>query len=106
MTFTEALPTVNAILNGSATLLLSFGYFFIKSGKEKSHRICMVSAFSVSVIFLFFYLLHKYLVQGGSYAAAIRGSEKHCANQSKSVVTEQSAPGDLFTRATIVFRCK
>ena len=48
----------------------------------------------------------KYLVQGGSYAAAIRGSEKHCANQSKSVVTEQSAPGDLFTRATIVFRCK
>ena len=29
----------------------------------------------------------KYLVEGGSYAAAIRGSEKHCASQSKSVVT-------------------
>tara|TARA_A100001015_G_C14907523_1_gene678979 strand:- start:102 stop:437 length:336 start_codon:yes stop_codon:yes gene_type:complete len=48
----------------------------------------------------------KYLVQGGSYAAAVRGSEKYCASQNKSVVTEQSAQGDLFTRATIVFRCK
>jgi putative membrane protein len=64
MTFTEALPTINAVLNGTATLLLSLGYYFIRSGKEKSHRICMVSAFTVSAIFLFFYLLHKYLVQG------------------------------------------
>lgn len=64
MTFTEALPSINAGLNGLATLLLTFGFIFIRSGRERQHRICMVSAFIVSAIFLFFYLLHKYLVQG------------------------------------------
>ena len=64
MTFTEAPPSINAGLNGLATLLLTFGFIFIRSGRERQHRTCMVSAFIVSAIFLFFYLLHKYLVQG------------------------------------------
>ncbi len=64
MSFTESLPTVNALLNGTATILLTFGFAFIKTNREKAHRACMLSAFSVSVIFLFFYVLHKYLVQG------------------------------------------
>jgi putative membrane protein len=64
MTFTEALPTINAGLNGTATVLLTLGFIFIKSGKILPHRVSMVSAFLVSVIFLAFYLLHKYLVQG------------------------------------------
>ena len=64
MTFTESLPTLNACLNGTATILLTAGFIFIKTGREKAHRACMVSAFAVSVIFLFFYVLHKWLVQG------------------------------------------
>ena len=64
MTFTEALPTINACLNGTATVLLTLGFIFIKSGKILPHRVSMVSAFLVSVVFLIFYLLHKYLVQG------------------------------------------
>ena len=64
MTFTEALPTINACLNGTATVLLTLGFVFIKSGKILQHRVSMVSAFLVSVVFLAFYLLHKYLVQG------------------------------------------
>ena len=64
MTFTESLPTLNACLNGTATILLTAGFIFIKTGREKSHRACMVSAFAVSVIYLFFDLLHKWLVQG------------------------------------------
>jgi len=64
MTFTESLPTLNAFLNGTATVLLTLGFIFIKSGKELAHRRCMISAFTVSVVFLFFYLLHKWLVQG------------------------------------------
>jgi putative membrane protein len=64
MSFTEALPTVNALLNGTATVLLTIGFACIKTKREKAHRACMTSAFSVSVIFLFFYVLHKYLVQG------------------------------------------
>tara|TARA_B100001093_G_C26320529_1_gene797489 strand:+ start:162 stop:587 length:426 start_codon:yes stop_codon:yes gene_type:complete len=64
MTFTESLPTLNACLNGTATILLTAGFILIKTGREKAHRACMVSAFGVSVIFLFFYVLHKWLVQG------------------------------------------
>ena len=64
MSFTEALPTVNALLNGTATVLLTAGFICIKTGREQAHRKCMLSAFSVSVIFLIFYVLHKYLVQG------------------------------------------
>jgi len=64
MSFTEALPGINAALNGTATLLLTAGFVFIKAGRKAAHRNCMVGAFSVSVVFLFFYVLHKYLVQG------------------------------------------
>ena len=64
MSFTESLPTVNALLNGAATILLTTGFICIKTKREKAHRVCMVSAFAVSTIFLFFYVLHKYLVQG------------------------------------------
>lgn len=64
MTFTEALPTVNACLNGVATVLLMAGFLCIKAERERAHRACMLSAFAVSVVFLFFYVLHKWLVQG------------------------------------------
>lgn len=64
MSFTESLPTINALLNSTATLLLTLGFVFIKTKREKAHRACMLSAFSVSVVFLCFYVLHKYLVQG------------------------------------------
>lgn len=64
MSFTESLPTINALLNGVATLLLTAGFICIKTKREKAHRACMVSAFTVSIVFLFFYVLHKWLVQG------------------------------------------
>jgi putative membrane protein len=64
MTFTEFLPTLNAILNGIATALLTAGFVAIKRQKVKGHRTCMVSAFGVSLVFLFFYVLHKVLVRG------------------------------------------
>lgn len=62
--FTESLPTLNACLNGTSTILLTIGFICIKFGREKAHRNCMLSAFSVSVVFLFFYVLHKILVKG------------------------------------------
>ncbi|MGJ8652467.1 MAG: DUF420 domain-containing protein [Opitutaceae bacterium] len=64
MTFTESLPTLNACLNGTSTILLTIGFICIKTGREKAHRASMVSAFSISVVFLFFYVLHKILVKG------------------------------------------
>ncbi len=64
MTFTESLPTLNACLNATATVLLTAGFVLIKAKKERAHRACMLGAFGVSVVFLVFYVLHKILVKG------------------------------------------
>ncbi len=64
MTFTEFLPTLNALLNGLATLLLTAGFVCIHRKQVRRHRLAMVGAFAVSLVFLFFYVLHKILVRG------------------------------------------
>lgn len=60
----QDIPTLNAALNGIATLLLAAGFVFIKSGNKEAHRKCMMSAFGVSAVFLVGYVAHKILVQG------------------------------------------
>lgn len=54
------LPTVNAALNGLATVLLMAGYGLIKSGRSEAHRTAMLSAFVTSILFLGFYLLYHF----------------------------------------------
>ena len=58
------IPTLNALLNGLATVLISAGFILIKTGRIRAHRICMVSAFGVSIVFLVGYVTHKVLVHG------------------------------------------
>ena len=53
-----ALATVNALLNGGAACFLLSGYAFIRKGKIKAHRTCMVAAFVLSSLFLVTYLFH------------------------------------------------
>ena len=63
-TLVQILPGINASLNGLATVLLTAGFLLIKADPERyrnAHRAVMLSAFSVSVIFLGFYLWHKAL---------------------------------------------
>jgi len=52
------LPAVNAILNGTAAILLVRGYFLIRSGKREQHKKIMIAAFTVSVVFLISYLIY------------------------------------------------
>jgi putative membrane protein len=52
------LATVNAVLNGAATLFLLAGFYFIKRRAFPAHRACMIAAFSISSLFLVTYLLH------------------------------------------------
>ena len=59
-----SLPALNATLNGAAAISLTAGYFFIKTGHPKAHRNMMVTALILSAVFLFFYLLDKYLKGG------------------------------------------
>ncbi len=54
----EILPTVNASLNGLATVLLLWGFCEIKRGRELRHRNIMLSAFGVSVVFLISYVIY------------------------------------------------
>ncbi|HSD50655.1 MAG TPA: DUF420 domain-containing protein [Candidatus Methylomirabilis sp.] len=54
------LPSLNAVLNTLSTILLIAGYLFIRRRKITSHKICMLSAFVVSCLFLMSYLTLRY----------------------------------------------
>lgn len=58
----SALPALNATLNATCALLLGAGFLFIRRRKILAHKICMVSAFTVSVLFLVSYLTYHYHV--------------------------------------------
>ena len=52
------LPTVNAVLNGTAAMLLVSGFFLIRSGRREAHRRVMTAAFACSILFLVSYLVY------------------------------------------------
>jgi uncharacterized membrane protein YozB (DUF420 family) len=56
------LPTLNAALNALAAVLLISGWVFIRRRDIARHRLCMLSAFGVSAIFLASYLTYHYHV--------------------------------------------
>ena len=55
------LPAVNATLNAVSAVLLAAGYVFIRRRSVNRHRMCMVSAFIVSVLFLACYVTYHAL---------------------------------------------
>jgi len=61
---TEALPTINAVLNGSAAVLLLAGRAAIKNGKAQAHRRVMLSALAMSAAFLACYLYYHFVIHG------------------------------------------
>ena len=56
------LPALNAFLNSVSALLLGAGYYFIRHQQTDRHRVCMISAFVVSCLFLASYLYYHYQV--------------------------------------------
>lgn len=56
----RALPAVNASLNGLATILLLTGYVLIKLKHAHSHKVCMLSSFATSIVFLGCYLVYHW----------------------------------------------
>ena len=62
------LPAVNASLNATSAVLLSFGFYFIRRKQVTAHRACMISAFVVSTVFLCCYVtyhVHLYHLHHG-----------------------------------------
>ncbi len=53
---------LNAALNGTSAILLAFGYSAIRQHKIILHKRFMISAFSVSTLFLISYIIYHYQV--------------------------------------------
>jgi uncharacterized membrane protein YozB (DUF420 family) len=52
------LPTVNAVLNGAASVFLVLGWFSIRAKKRGAHRNYMIAALVCSALFLSSYLYY------------------------------------------------
>jgi protein SCO1/2/putative membrane protein len=59
---TPILPSVNAVLNATAAVLLIWGYTLIRRKRIQQHRKVMQTAFVVSCLFLVCYLVYHYQV--------------------------------------------
>lgn len=73
----QDIPTLNAALNATSTVLIATGFVFIKQRKIEAHRACMLTAAVVSALFLVGYVTHKILIRGvhtpfGGEAPALR----------------------------------
>ena len=55
---TPVLPTINAILNATAAVLLVWGYRLIRRKQIETHRKVMTAAFITSCLFLVCYLVY------------------------------------------------
>jgi putative membrane protein len=56
VTLTDALPTVNATLNGATATLVVLGFRAIRRGERERHRALMLAAVGCSTLFLAGYL--------------------------------------------------
>ena len=56
----EIFPPINACLNGLSALFLLTGFWFIKHKNKNAHRVCMLSAFITSIVFLGCYLYYHF----------------------------------------------
>jgi len=52
------LPALNASLNATSAVFLSIGWLLIRRRKIEAHRLCMLSAFVVSALFLISYVVY------------------------------------------------
>ncbi len=52
------LPAVNATLNATSAVLLITGYTLIRKGRRQAHQRVMLTAFTVSILFLISYLVY------------------------------------------------
>ena len=56
------LPTLNAALNATATVLLITGWRLVRSGRREAHRRVMIGALACSALFLASYLVYHFEV--------------------------------------------
>ena len=65
----SGLPTINAILNLTTTVLLVVAYVFIRQKKISLHKNTMLTAFSTSALFLVTYVIYHWFKSGPAHYA-------------------------------------
>jgi putative membrane protein len=71
--FTPYLPKLNAILNGTCSVLLLISLYFIKQGNITVHKRVNILAFCLSSLFLVSYILFHYLMKKETMYGDING---------------------------------
>ncbi|MFD2148106.1 DUF420 domain-containing protein [Mucilaginibacter antarcticus] len=61
--FTPYLPMLNAVINGTCTVLLLVSLYFIKRGNITMHKRLNILTFCLSAVFLVSYVLFHYLMR-------------------------------------------
>jgi putative membrane protein len=74
--FTPFLPKLNAILNGTCSMLLLLSLYFIKKGNIVVHKRINIAAFCLSSLFLVSYILFHYLMKNDIRYGDINGDGK------------------------------
>jgi putative membrane protein len=65
--YLEIAPTINAILNGMAAVLLVTGRVLISRRRIEDHKRAMIAAFATSSVFLVNYLAYHSLIRGSHH---------------------------------------
>jgi putative membrane protein len=73
LTLADALPTVNAALNGTSACALFLGYWAIRTGRLSLHWKFMAAAFTASALFLVGYVTRFTLTGVHRYQGPFRG---------------------------------
>jgi putative membrane protein len=63
----HTLPSVNAFLNATSAILLSWGYTLIRRRRIEQHKRVMLTAFGTSSLFLVCYLIYHFQVGSVRY---------------------------------------
>lgn len=61
------LPKLNACINSLVSVLLITGFYFIRKRNIPAHRFCMLSAFSLSALFLISYVVYHSAAEDTKY---------------------------------------
>jgi putative membrane protein len=74
--FTPYLPMLNAVLNGTCTVLLLTSLYFIKQGNIAVHKRLNILTFCLSALFLTSYVLFHYLMRNDTIYGDVNGDGK------------------------------
>ena len=67
MTYTQVAPAINALLNGSAAVLLVVAHRFITHGNVEKHKRTMIAAVATSALFLINYVSYHAFIHGSKH---------------------------------------